>query len=148
MAASFGAAAVGALASINAASFYSQLSRPSWAPPGAVFGPVWSVLYTMMGIAAWLVWKNGGWNRNSGCLALFLVQLLANALWSWLFFAWHMGAFATIEILILWTLVAWNTLAFWRQHRTAGILLAPYLCWLTFASALCMVIWRMNPSLL
>src|SRR5690242_8847322 len=86
----FAAAGLGAAASIHAAAFYAELNRPSWAPPANVFGPVWSVLYSMMAIAAWLVWRSEGENRRA--LAIFAAQLIANALWSWLFFAWHKGA--------------------------------------------------------
>src|SRR4051812_18507163 len=78
----FAAAAIGAVASIEAASFYAQLNKPAWAPPAGVFGPVWSVLYTLMGIAAWLVWRSAGASKVA--LALFIAQLAANALWSWL----------------------------------------------------------------
>src|SRR5690348_12852447 len=91
---SFAAAAVGAIASIEARSFYLQLVRPSWAPPAGVFGPVWSVLYTLIGIAAWRVWRHGGFHAQRGALTLFLVQLILNALWSWLFFGWHRGVLA------------------------------------------------------
>lgn len=146
LAASFCAAALGAMASVEAGSFYSQLSRPAWAPPGSVFGPVWSILYTMMGIAAWLVWREGGWPRQRRALSLFLVQLAANALWSWLFFAWRMGGVATFGIVVLWALIAWTLIEFRRRQRLAGVLLVPYLCWVSFASALCVVLWRMNPA--
>ena len=86
------AAAIGGLASVNAAEFYAQLNRPSWAPPASLFGPVWSVLYLMMGFAAWLVWKERGWNRSRNTLILYVVQLALNALWTWIFFVRHMGA--------------------------------------------------------
>jgi benzodiazapine receptor len=144
----FGAAAIGAIASVNAREFYAGLSRPSWAPPGSVFGPVWSVLYTLMAIAAWMVWRRGGWMENGGALRLFLAQLAFNALWSWLFFAWHLGAVSFAEIVVLWALVAATTAALWRRQPIAGALLVPYLLWVTFASALCFATWRMNPSLL
>src|SRR5512140_2075762 len=94
--AAFAAGAVGAAASVDAASFYAQLSKPSWAPPAPVFGPVWSALYALMGVAAWLVWRSAGFRGTA--LALFGAQLAANALWSWLFFAWHLGALAAVEV--------------------------------------------------
>ena len=99
--ATFAAAAIGAVASIDAGAFYGQLARPPWAPDASVFGPVWTVLYALMGVAAWLVWKRGGWRARRGALSLFLLQLAVNALWSWLFFAWHLGAAAFLEILVL-----------------------------------------------
>lgn len=148
LALSFTAAAVGAIASIHARDFYSLLSRPSWAPPGWVFGPVWTMLYLMMGCAVWLVWRDGGWRQQGRALWIFMAQLIANGLWSWLFFAWHLGAVATVGIVVLWLLVIWTTVEFWRRQRIAGVLLMPYLGWVSFASALCFFIWRMNPSLL
>ena len=86
---SFAASAVGAVASIQAKSFYSQLAQPTWAPPPWLFGPVWTALYALMAIAAWLVWRSGGFRANHIALSLFLLQLALNALWSWFFFAWH-----------------------------------------------------------
>lgn len=144
----FVAAAVGSLATLNAQGFYQQLSRPDWAPPAWIFGPVWSVLYLLMGIAAWLVWRRGGFEKSGLALELFVVQLVANALWSWLFFAWRMGAWASVEILILWMLILGTMISFWRVRVWAGLLLLPYLAWVTFATALCFTTWKMNPALL
>lgn len=146
--ASFAAAAVGGVASANAGGFYQQLARPAWAPPSWLFGPVWSVLYLLMGIAAWLVWRERGFRGARGALTLFVVQLAANALWTWLFFAWRRGALAFGEILLLWALIAATLAAFWRVRPLAGALLVPYLLWVTFATALTLAVWRMNPALL
>lgn len=148
LAVAFGAAAVGAVASIDAASFYAQLAKPAWAPPGSVFGPVWSVLYLLMGIAAWLVWREQGARGMTPALGLFLVQLAANALWSWLFFAWRNGALAFADVLVLLALIVATLLAFWRIRRLAGILLLPYLAWVCFASALTWAVWQSNPKVL
>ena len=142
----FAAAAVGAVASVDAASFYAQLSKPSWAPPAWVFGPVWSALYVLMGVCAWLVWRSSGPKRAA--LGLFGAQLVANALWSWLFFAWHRGAMAVAEVLVLLALVVATVAAFWRTRRIAALLLAPYLLWVGFASVLTWAVWRRNPGLL
>lgn len=142
----FVGAAVGAIASVEAASFYAQLSKPSWAPPAWLFGPVWSVLYALMGVAAWFVWRSPGSKR--GALGLFLAQLAANALWSWLFFAWHRGALAAVEVLVLLALIVCTAVAFWRISRLAAALLVPYLLWVTFASLLTWSVWQRNPSLL
>ena len=144
----FAAAAIGAVASINAADFYHALVRPAWAPPAGVFGPVWSVLYLLMGIAAWLVWRERGFAGARAALALFLVQLAANALWSWLFFAWHRGAWAFGEILVLWALIVATIAAFWRVRALAGALLLPYFAWVSFATALACQTWRLNPAVL
>lgn len=144
----FAVSAVGARASIEATSFYDQLVQPAWAPPPGVFGPVWIVLYALMAIAAWLVWRSGGFRANRIPLALFAVQLLLNALWSWLFFALNLGALALAEVVLLWLLIAATMLAFWRVTVLAGILLLPYLMWVSFAAALNYALWQLNPQLL
>lgn len=144
----FGAAALGGFASANASDFYRELVRPSWAPPGWLFGPVWSALYAMMGVAAWLVWRARGFSGARTALVLFLVQLAANALWTWLFFVWRMGALGFAEILVLWVLILATLVAFWRISRVAGALLVPYLAWVSFASVLTWAMWRGNPVLL
>ena len=144
----FAAAAIGALASIDAGAFYAQLVRPAWAPPASAFGPVWSVLYLLMGIAAWLVWREQGARHLRAALALFAVQLCANALWSWLFFEWRSGAFAFAEVLVLLALIAATTTVFWRIRRLAGVLMLPYLAWVGLASALTWAVWQGNPNAL
>ena len=101
-----------------------------------------------MGIAAWLVWRQRGFRECGVALWLFIAQLMANSLWSWLFFSWHKGALAFYEILILWVLLLCTVAAFWRARRLAGALLLPYLAWVTFATALCFAIWRSNPAAL
>jgi len=146
LALAFAAAALGAVASLDAASFYAQLDQPSWAPPASIFGPVWSVLYTLMGIAAWLVWRTPGPKRVA--LAVFCTQLAANALWSWLFFAWRSGPAAAVEVLVLLALIVATAVAFWRHSRLAALMLLPYALWVSFASALTWTLWRSNPGLL
>ena len=146
--ASFAASAIGAVASIQAKSFYSQLAQPDWAPPAAIFGPVWTALYALMGVAAWLVWRSGGFRANREALMLFLLQLAFNALWSWLFFAWHLGAAAFADVLVLWVLIVATLVFFWRVRPLAGSLLVPYLLWVTFASALNYSLWQLNPQIL
>lgn len=148
LAASFAAAAIGAAASVQAGTFYAQLARPEWAPPGPVFGPVWTVLYALMGIAAWLVWRIGGFRAARTALMLFLAQLAVNALWSWLFFGWRLGAVAFADIALLWALVVATLVSFWRIRRLAGALLVPYLLWISFAAALNYSVWQLNPQLL
>ncbi len=145
---SFAAAAIGALASVQAADFYRQLAQPSWAPPASVFGPVWSVLYVLMGVAAWLAWRDGGWHRQRGVLVLFVLQLAVNALWSWLFFGWHRGALAFADIVLLWLLIVATVIGFWRVRPLAGALLLPYLGWVSFATALNFAVWQLNPQIL
>jgi tryptophan-rich sensory protein len=144
----FATAAIGAVASANAGAFYAQLTRPSWAPPGWLFGPVWSALYALMGVSAWLVWRARGFIGARIALILFITQLAANALWSWLFFVWHQGGLAFAEVLILWCLIVATVVSFWRISALATALLMPYLAWVTFASALTFAVWRLNPGLL
>lgn len=148
LALSFAAAAIGAIASIDAGEFYASLSRPSWAPPASVFGPVWTTLYALIGIAAWLVWQLRANAKVRAALVLFGVQLALNALWSWLFFGWRLGAAAFFEVLLLWLAIAATLVAFWRIRPLTGALLLPYLAWVTFASALNYAVWQMNPALL
>jgi tryptophan-rich sensory protein len=148
LAISFFAAAIGGAASIHADVFYAQLVQPSWAPPASAFGPVWTLLYAMMAVAAWLVWRQGGFATQRTALSLFLIQLAANALWSWLFFGWHRGALALADIVLLWALVLATTLAFWRVRPLAGALLIPYLLWVSFAAVLNFAVWRLNPDVL
>jgi translocator protein len=142
------AGAVGAIASRDAADFYAQLIKPPWAPPARVFGPVWTVLYASMAVAAWLVWRERGWARARGALGLFVVQLAVNAAWSWLFFAWHRGALAFADIVLLLVLLVATLVAFARVRRIAAWLLVPYLAWVCFAAALNWSVWRLNPQLL
>ena len=142
----FTAAGIGAVASVNASAFYQQLARPPWAPPGWLFGPVWSVRYLCMAIAAWIVWRIGGWRAATGALTLFVIQLIANALWTWLFFYFQRGALATFEILLLWVLIVATSVRFWRLRPVAGALLLPYLAWVSFASVLSLTMWRLNPG--
>jgi len=141
----FAASAIGALASVQAAEFYGQLQQPAWAPPPGVFGPVWSLLYALMAISGWLVWGTGGVRANRFAFGLFFAQLALNALWSWLFFAWRLGAVAFAEIILLWLLIIATLIAFWRVRPVAGLLLAPYLIWVSFAAALNFALWRLNP---
>ncbi|HEY4530175.1 MAG TPA: TspO/MBR family protein [Luteimonas sp.] len=142
------AAFLGSMASRRSEDFYGELVQPSWAPPPDVFGPVWTVLYILMAIAAWLVWRRGGFAHARTALVLFLVQLVVNALWSWLFFAWRMGAAAFVDIALMWVLVAATMAAFWRHSRLAAALLLPYLAWITFAGALNLRLWQLNPNIL
>jgi translocator protein len=143
-----GVATLGAVASIDAKDFYSRLDQPSWAPPSAVFGPVWTLLYACMGVAAWLVWRERGWARARGALGLFVLQLALNALWSWLFFAWHRGGLALADIVAMWLLILATLIAFVRVRKLAGWLLVPYLAWVSFAAALNYSVWMRNPQLL
>lgn len=142
------AGAAGAIASADAGSFYGQLARPDWAPPAWLFAPVWTVLYALMAVSAWLVWRTYGFRAGKTALVLFVVQLAANSLWTWIFFAWKRGAMAFVEILILWCLIVATIVVFWRLRRLAAAMLLPYLAWVTFATLLTFSIWQRNPGVL
>jgi benzodiazapine receptor len=146
--ASLAAGAIGGIASVNAKGFYAQLERPAWAPPSWLFGPMWTTLYVLMGIAAWLVWRERGWAGARGALLLFVAQLAANALWTWIFFAWRRGGLALGEIVVLAALIVATMAAFARVRPLAGALLVPYLLWTCYAGALTAALWRGNPGLL
>jgi len=123
-------------------SWYLTLAKPAWTPPSAVFGPVWTALYVMMGVAAWLVWRKCGLVTLP--IALFAIQLALNVAWSAIFFGMRQPGWALVDIAALWLAVAATMIALYRVTPTAGVLLAPYLAWITFASALNLAIWRMN----
>lgn len=142
----FAASAIGAIASADAAARYGALILPSWAPPPWLFGPVWTVLYAMMAVSAWRVWKSHGWDGARGPLVLYLVQLIVNGLWTWLFFAWELRGLAFAEILVLLALIVLLMVWFARLDAWAGRLLLPYLAWVSFASALSYSAWQLNPA--
>lgn len=141
-------AAIGAFATSQAGTFYNQLDQPSWAPPASVFGPVWTVLYALMGVAAWRVQRTAAERSVRPEMTLYVVQLALNALWSWLFFAWHRGLPAFLELVVLWLAIVATIVAFGRRDRVAGWLLLPYIAWVSFAGALCYSMWQRNPAVL
>ncbi len=143
----FAAAALGAWGSAGAPSLYAGLEQPDWAPPAGWFGPVWTLLYTMQAVSAWLVWSARGHAGQSRALWIFVSQLACNALWSWLFFAWQLGALALINILLMIVLILATMLQFRRIRPLAAALLVPYLLWVGFAAALNASIWWRNPAL-
>ena len=101
-----------------------------------------------MGVAAWLVWRARGFAQARGALGLFIVQLVANALWTWLFFVWRLGSLAFAEIVVLWVLILATIAVFFRVSRGAAALLVPYFAWVSFAVALTFATWQLNPGLL
>jgi benzodiazapine receptor len=123
--------------------WYAALNKPSWNPPGWIFGPAWTLLYTLMAIAAWLVWKRDGWQRP---LQLYFAQLLLNAAWTPLFFGAHQLGWALFEIVALWLAILLTLMNFHRVNKTAAWLFVPYLGWVTFASVLNFTLWRLNPN--
>ncbi|MCK9360744.1 tryptophan-rich sensory protein [Patescibacteria group bacterium] len=125
--------------------WFVTLAKPSWSPPAWVFGPVWTTLYLLMGISAWMIWRKG-WKRKDVKMALwvFAAQLVLNALWSLIFFGWHQLGWAFLEIILLWVTILMTIIFFAKISRPAAWLLAPYLAWVTLASILNFTIWQLN----
>ncbi len=131
----------GASTSGSVRTWYATVAKPTWNPPSWIFGPVWTALYAMMAVAAWLVWRRAGWG---GALAFFGFQLALNAAWSPLFFGLHRIDWALVDIVALWVTIVATTVAFCRVTPVAGWLFVPYLLWVSFATVLNFTIWRMN----
>jgi tryptophan-rich sensory protein len=141
----FAAAALGSIATSSTVNgWYQQLQRPTWSPPDWVFGPVWTILFALMAVSAWLVWRQQGFLAARWPLGVFLVQLVLNTLWSFLFFAMRNPWLACGEIVLLWIAIAATIIAFWQRSIPAAVLLIPYLGWVTFAAALNFAIAAMN----
>jgi len=143
MAVTFAAAWVGS--QFQPGEWYGGLTKPALTPPAWVFGPVWTLLYTMMGVAAWIVWKRRGYAAAAFALSLFLLQLGLNALWSYLFFGLKNPGLAFLDIVALWLVILAAVITFFRHSRHAGQLLVPYLLWVSFAAYLNLQFWRLNP---
>lgn len=118
--------------------WYQTLRKPSFAPPNWVFGPVWTTLYTMMGLAADRV------ADDPLCLRLFWLQLFLNGLWSFLFFGFRKPGWALVEIVLLWTAIAFCVHAFWPVDKLAAAFFWPYWAWVSFATILNFEFWRLN----
>ena len=147
--AAFAAAAVvtaasGALSSVNAAGQYGSFVQPDWAPPAWLFGPVWTVLYALIAVSGWLVWRRAGWSGARTALTVYAVQLVLNALWTPLFFGAGLFGLAFAEILVLWVAIVATMVLFARHSRPAAALLLPYVAWVSFASVLNFAIWTLN----
>jgi uncharacterized protein YbjT (DUF2867 family)/tryptophan-rich sensory protein len=138
------AGAGGAITAVSVGDWYQMLKKPSWTPPDALFGPVWTALYLLMALSAWLVWRKGGWRASGGSLALFGLQLVLNVGWSAVFFGMRSPGLAFGEILILWLAIATTAVSFWGRSTPAALMFTPYLAWTTFAALLNFAIWRMN----
>ena len=135
------AALIGVLGVTGTAAEYRNLDQPSWAPPSWLFGPVWTVLYAMIAVAGWLVWRRTGWNR---ALTVYAVQLALNAIWTPIFFGFGRYGLALADIVVLWVLIGATVWLFRPVSRTAAWLLVPYWAWVTFATALNAAIWHAN----
>jgi tryptophan-rich sensory protein len=142
----FGAAALGSsFTALSVDTWYPTLAKPSWTPSGAVIGAIWTVLYTLMGVAAWLVWRRRDTDGRAAALTAFMSQLTLNTAWSGIFFGLRMPGLAVAEVLVLETAVIVTIMLFRRVSPPAAWLLAPYAAWTAFAAVLNVMIWRMNP---
>jgi tryptophan-rich sensory protein len=147
LAACFGISALGgAITAGPVKSWYPTLVKPALTPPDLAFPIVWTLLYAMMAVAAWRVWRASGLRQARGALGLFGVQLVLNLGWSWLFFGQQMIGAAVAEIALLWLAIAGCMAAFARHERLAALLLLPYLLWVSFAAYLTFAIWLLNRS--
>lgn len=143
--ATFLAGAIGSAATFpNVATWYPTLIRPTWTPPNTWFGPVWTCLYVAMAVAAWRVWRKQPAPDARRTLVFYGAQLVLNALWSVLFFGLRRPDLALAEIVVFWMLLVFLLVRFWRADRAAGVLWAPYVAWVSFASALNGALWWMN----
>lgn len=124
--------------------WYAELAKPAWNPPNWIFAPVWTILYILMGVSAWMVWLRAGWAKGRMALGVFILQLGLNALWSYLFFGAHLMGWALVEIVILWLVILATAVLFARHAVTAAALLVPYLLWVAFATVLNATLWTLN----
>jgi len=147
MAAAFMACVVGGFfTATSVGTWYQTLRKPAWNPPGWVFGPVWTMLYVLMAVAAWRVWPLRQQSGVPVVIIGFFVQLVLNVAWSACFFGLRKPGAALGEIVLLWLLLAWLLWRFWVLDRWAGVLWAPYVIWVSFATGLNFAIWRLNAT--
>ena len=126
-------------------SWYQTINKPSWNPPGWIFGPVWTTLYVMMGIALYLVWKsNASEGVKKNAVTIFAIQLILNFFWSFIFFDQQQPGWALVEIIIMWIAILLTIFAFAKVNKTAAWLLVPYISWVSFATILNYTIWKLN----
>ena len=126
--------------------WYAGLKKPSFNPPNWTFGPVWTALYILMGVAVWMVWRQPTSQSRSYALVWFAIQLGLNFLWSMIFFRWHAIAGALGELGFLWLAILATIVLFWEVRPLAGELMLPYLAWVSFASVLNLGILRLNQN--
>lgn len=141
----FSAAFLGSMAT-NASvdNWYTEINKPQWNPPNWIFAPVWTALFLMMAVAAWLIWKQSGFTRSKMALGAFGVQLVLNVLWSVIFFGLQQAGWACVEIAVLWIAIAVTIYLFYRHSKLAAGLMVPYLMWVSFAAFLNFTVWRLN----
>lgn len=124
--------------------WYERLRKPSWRPPNRVFAPVWTILYLMIAVAGWLVWRDAGFANAGLPLAVYALQLILNGAWTPLFFGLHRPDLGFVDIVLVWLSIIATIVLFYPIHVGAALLLVPYLAWVTFAAALNFAVWRLN----
>jgi len=141
----FGAAAVGSFFTAKSVStWYVTLNKPTWNPPGWLFGPVWTILYLMMATSIWLIWSKFTFKDYPVIYSIFTLQLILNVLWSGIFFGLRQPGWAVMDIAVLWLLILLYVLLTWPVSKAASLLFVPYLLWVGFAGVLNFTIWRLN----
>lgn len=139
------AAGLGSMATASSVNtWYTELAKPNWNPPNWLFAPVWTALYTAMAVAAWRVWRKRSIPGTATVIRVYWFHLLLNTAWSFLFFGLRQPGAGLVGIVVLWGAIFWLLGQFWQRDRLAGVLWAPYLAWVTFATALNFEIWRLN----
>jgi len=131
----------GTVASAAFSEWYTALSKPPWTPPGWAFGPIWTVLYALMAVAGWMVWRE---NRSRIAVLLFLLQLALNAVWPWIFFGLKRPDWAFYDIVAMAVAILATIVAFYTVRRRAALLLVPYFVWVLFEGSLSLAVWRLN----
>lgn len=137
-------AVAGIVTASEVGSWYAALQKPSFNPPNYLFGPVWTALYILMGIALALVWRKPASPSRNRAMKFFFAQLLLNFLWSFIFFYFHLTGWALVEIIILWVFIFITIILFYGQSKAAAWLMVPYILWVSFATVLNTAIWQLN----
>ena len=137
---------IGSLATFQQiTTWYLGLAKPAFNPPNWIFGPVWTILFALMGISLYLVWSSGANKKQlKPAITIFAIQLVLNVLWSFVFFGWHQPGWAFLEIVILWVAIVLTMSQFAKISKPAAWLLAPYLAWVSFATVLTAAVWQLN----
>jgi benzodiazapine receptor len=142
IAASFLAALTGAW--FRPGEWYKRLRKPSWRPPDRLFAPVWTLLYLLIAVSGWLVWREAGFGGAALPLTVYVLQIALNAAWTPLFFGLHRPDLGFVDIVLVWMSIIATIVLFYPIHVVAALLLVPYLAWVTFATALNFAVWRLN----
>ncbi len=134
----------GVVTTDNISGWYSTINKPSFNPPNSIFGPVWTGLYLLMGIAMFIVWKSSSDGIRSNTTQIYGVQLILNFAWSFMFFYFHRPDWAFVNIVLLWLAIVYTIFTFYKVRKVAAYLLIPYILWVSFASVLNAAIWKLN----